>query len=1117
MKKIGHIILIIFALFILNTSILQVTASSFMTQIIFEDGQPEEIRAHIHDSIVQNTRPLTIERSRSQVVINTEKIYSTTNYRSHMLTESEVLELKERIGVFDPTTNYNTIINGLGTGLAPPAEEDWEAMIGTIEVVDAVVNGNLPSFVDHSQSVYFPQVRSQGSQASCSAWMTTYYAHGFYQAREFGWTQASTGNNNQLLNPGWTYNKVNKGYDKGSSVWRNWKVLNTIGAVRWSTMPFDSKEDIAWGTENAWREAPLYRAGNYKQTDVKNIDVVRAWVDDGFICSISIDSSQYDGLGVGDDTITSQEYNSTIHNHANAVVGYDDNKVVAGERGAFKIVNSWGSDWGDINGGRNNLGGWNGYGYYWMTYQAFTELVRPVYMFYDKVDYDPSLLATWSFQGNCSRDAALWLYLGSTSAPDAQRELYCNAGKHNYPDFLCLDVSEFYDFASLKPVLLKINSGTNNTNISSFKLELYETSYSTDNSTATLISPESRDVPILTPCTIENILAGHHVKIISPLDNNYYKSNIMASGSTNYSITHTILSEDFEEEFPGQWVVGDYNSSYGEDYWGNTSYRSKSGFSSAWCAEVAEPIFQEDFDTGGPLPPGWTTYSENTTTSQPWEMNNTGYDFVYGGDDYAAVCNSSAAGVGTNITEWLFTTTGFNASSYSYLSLQFLIAYDHYNGDEFAEVLYANESTYPNFTSLKVWTVDTYGHQRLDLSAAAGSDKVYLAFKYHGTFDRFMLIDDVRVITNSTSNEYDHDMMAYMYQPVNLSNYDVVNLTYDYWINSENLIDFLKIMYYYSGSWYFLTVHTGTSSGWRSNSVIIPNNAEHIGFQFESDNLTSGFEGAYIDNVNLTGTINLSLAEVRIDTGAWNPAQGTTSWRYALDTRSYSDGVHTLTVRGRYGAFDSIDFVDFIVDNSPPEPFMPAVNPGNWTSNKQPVLTFETSDETSYIEHYEVKLDSGGFTTRSSPYMLPVQTEGTHLVTVRAFDALGHFRDGNVNYFIDATPPSGFEPTAEPGNWTNNPQPVITFTTSDTMSGVQRYMLKIDEGNFTNQTSPFTLPSQTDGIHTITVQAFDQAENFVEGNVNVYIDTHPPENLTITSKSTGWTKDNTPRLTFMAT
>jgi len=92
-----------------------------------------------------------------------------SEYESHLLTEKEVEELKKEIGVKDPNKNYNVIFNGLGTGLAPPTENEWNSMVGKIEVVDSALNADLPGYVNHSTSTYFPPVRSQASQGSCAA------------------------------------------------------------------------------------------------------------------------------------------------------------------------------------------------------------------------------------------------------------------------------------------------------------------------------------------------------------------------------------------------------------------------------------------------------------------------------------------------------------------------------------------------------------------------------------------------------------------------------------------------------------------------------------------------------------------------------------------------------------------------------------------------------------------------------------------------------------------------------------------------------------------------------------------------------------------------------------
>jgi hypothetical protein len=115
---------------------------------------------------------------------------------------------------------------------------------------------------------------------------------------------------------------------------------------------------------------------------------------------------------------------------------------------------------------------------------------------------------------------------------------------------------------------------------------------------------------------------------------------------------------------------------------------------------------------------------------------------------------------------------------------------------------------------------------------------------------------------------------------------------------------------------------------------------------------------------------------------------------------------------------------------------------------------------------------------------------------------------------IDSAPPLDFKPIASPSGWTQNPQPVISFSTSDSASGIDRYEVKIDTGSFTVQTSPYTLPQQSDGIHNITVRAFDLAGNFIDGYVDVYIDATPPTTTGNTPIGTNIPVESTISITF---
>src|SRR4030042_3682522 len=125
--------------------------------------------------------------------------------------------LRNSIGVRDPERNYNEIVDGHGTGFAPPTAEQWDLTVGQLKVVDSVESAlAAPSSFDFSTSPSFPTVGNQAMQGSCSAWASTYYSFGYMEALDYGWTDPKTGAPDPRFSPAWTYNKVNGGRDPGS-------------------------------------------------------------------------------------------------------------------------------------------------------------------------------------------------------------------------------------------------------------------------------------------------------------------------------------------------------------------------------------------------------------------------------------------------------------------------------------------------------------------------------------------------------------------------------------------------------------------------------------------------------------------------------------------------------------------------------------------------------------------------------------------------------------------------------------------------------------------------------------------------------------------------------------
>ena len=948
---------------------------------------------HISDNTIEENQ---LGKYHSPNFQNPNEQPAKSNYRSHILTREEVENMKKEIGVRDMDKNYNRIIDGHGTGLAPPTEEEWEWMIGRIEVVDGLngqsipripkesdnsglnddievtqsvndatpmregtkvtsnirgtglsvgqtsrgIGVGLPTSVDHSSSNYFPTVGDQGMQGSCAAWATTYYAQGFMQAKDNGWNKAHLGNSTQLMSPAWTYNKLNYGMDKGSNLLYYASILCQFGSPIWAKFPYDDSNYTNWGNEGAWRDSPKYRIADAQITEPHKIDVVKSWLNDGSLPAISLDVANSSSnllsnvwLGSGDDTVTSVEYfenRSDGGGHALSVVGYDDQKLVDGEIGAFKIVNSWSSNWGAQ---------WGGNGFFWMTYRAFSEMggSKPM-RFLDRADYEPELLATWKFSTPGARDTNITIGIGNPNAPLEKIDLQYAGGNHSFPAFMCVDISNLTGHLGLADFYLDIDVGSSNSRVSSFKLELYGNHYSINESIRK--SNKSFDVPFNTPGTAYNDIFDLHVNITSPSKHEYVgNGNVKMKGNSSISVTETILEESFEGSFPGDWIVGDSNASSGQDYWSNSSVKASNGSWSGYCAGYKEPVYFEDFNHGGNLPQGWITQSDGPD-NYPWFSHNDDVPYLYGTDDYGIVASSYGAGPGKDITEWIYMSQSFDATDFTSLQLNFQIAFLDYDGDEFLEVLYANGSSYPTFNSLGYWTTSTYGQKSINLSSAAGESDVYLAFKYHGTYDNYVIIDDV-IVTSDISGKYEVGMDSYMYMNVSLSNYDYVNLTYDFWLDCENQFDALYLIYFSGGNWHYVNGITGNwQNSWWYTWYNLPTTATKVGFYFYSDSSVV-LEGAYIDNILLTGYVNRTKVDVKVDDGGWYSDIGTSdNWAVSIDTSHYQDGNHTISVRSYYGqqrySYTST-YMNF--DNTPPQ-----INTwSNSTAQMGHVLYIETS------------------------------------------------------------------------------------------------------------------------------------------------------------------------------
>lgn len=223
-------------------------------------------------------------------------------------------------------------------------------------------NANLPTSFDLSELL--PPVASQGSYGTCISWATGYYGKTATEALSFGYNATDLSKATNQISAKDLFTSLPEGNSKssncsGSTYLINMEMLQYRGAATMATVPYTNLGScLASSIQPSWTtEAGKHKIKNYriidddvfsiKQQIANRIPVIAGFkLSDNFMTwnSANVYSSHTTFNSVGQHAF-----------HGMAIVGYDDKK---GVNGAFKVVNSWGSNWG------NN-------GFFWVDYNFF--------------------------------------------------------------------------------------------------------------------------------------------------------------------------------------------------------------------------------------------------------------------------------------------------------------------------------------------------------------------------------------------------------------------------------------------------------------------------------------------------------------------------------------------------------------------------------------------------------------------------------------------------------------------------------------------------------------------------------------------------------------------------
>lgn len=208
-----------------------------------------------------------------------------------------------------------------------------------------------PTTIPGAFTLNTPPISNQGNEASCTPFSTVYAARSIEQYYRTGASSFSSSTN--IFSVEYVYNQTRMGTDcnGGTAITLTLDLMKNKGVCRSITMPNVDGVCTTMPSVAQDAEAANYKIASYSkllstdQTAIKTMIANKHAV----IFSATMDNSL---INAGPGFVWSAYSGSGAFPHCMVICGYDDNNK------AYKIMNSWGTAWGDA-------------GYSWISYDFF--------------------------------------------------------------------------------------------------------------------------------------------------------------------------------------------------------------------------------------------------------------------------------------------------------------------------------------------------------------------------------------------------------------------------------------------------------------------------------------------------------------------------------------------------------------------------------------------------------------------------------------------------------------------------------------------------------------------------------------------------------------------------
>jgi len=291
-------------------------------------------------------------------------------------------------------------------------------------------------------------------------------------------------------------------------------------------------------------------------------------------------------------------------------------------------------------------------------------------------------------------------------------------------------------------------------------------------------------------------------------------------------------------------------------------------------------------------------------------------------------------------------------------------------------------------------------------------------------------------------------------------------------------------------------------------SIIYDSNPPTVTITSPSNNSTLNTSSVAVSGTASGTGSGMQKVEVSVDGSAFAPATGTTSWSFTTST--LSGGTHTITARATDDAGNTAETSVTVISDTTP-PVIAITDPADGGIFNTSSITVSGTASDARLDKVEVKVGSGGWQTASGTTSWSLQvtlSEGSNTISARATDTAGNTKEASIDVISDTASPTVIISSPSNNSVLNTATIAVSGTASDAGSGVQKVGVSVDGGAFATVTGTsswsYTTSALSDGTHTITARATDNAGNTKETSIKVISDTTPPA-IAITSPADGET------------